>query len=85
MGAVGCDIPLPYAALMRKNLTLRGQFMYEREHMWGLIKLAESGALKLGKAGGQEVVGEFGLDEIYKAFETAQANSGTGQIVVLKS
>ena len=59
-----------------KNLTIHGQYMYERADVRGLIKLAESGVLKLGKGGGQEVFEQFKLEEVNKAFEAAAANPG---------
>jgi threonine dehydrogenase-like Zn-dependent dehydrogenase len=83
MGMISDDIAIPYATAVFMNLTIRAQYMYEREDVRGLIKLAESGVLKLGKDGGQEVVGQFGLEEIHKAFEAATANRGVGKMAVL--
>jgi threonine dehydrogenase-like Zn-dependent dehydrogenase len=55
--------------------------MYEREDVRGIIKLVEAGVLKLGKSAGQEVVGQFPLEEWQKAFEAAANNPETGKIV----
>jgi D-arabinose 1-dehydrogenase-like Zn-dependent alcohol dehydrogenase len=83
MGVVTNDIPVPYSYAMWNNLTIRGQYMYERADARALIKLAESGNLKLGEAGGMKVLGQFGLDEIDKAFELAAANTVIGNMVVV--
>ncbi|CZR67964.1 related to ADH3-alcohol dehydrogenase III [Phialocephala subalpina] len=77
------DIAIPYAVAVAQNLTIRGQYMYEREDVWGLIKLAESGLLKLGAAAGHELVGEFGLEDHEKAFDVAQQNPEAGKKVLL--
>lgn len=79
MGVIMKDIAIPYAMAVMQNLTIRGQYMYEREDVWGLIKLAESGLLKLGIAVGHEVVGEFGLEDHEKAFDVAQQNPEAGE------
>ena len=83
MGVIHGDIAIPYIVAMFKNLTIRGQFMYEREDVRGIIKLVEAGVLKLGKSAGQEVVGQFPLEEWQKAFEAAANNPETGKIVLL--
>lgn len=83
MGVPDCEIPIPYVVTVMKSLTIRGQYMYERSDMRALIKLAESGLLKLGKEGGQQVVGEFKFEEIEKALEVANENSQAGKIIVL--
>lgn len=82
MGVLSKDIAIPYAMAMLNNLTIRGQYMYEREDVRGLIKLAEAGLLKLGKSAGHEVVGNFPLEEWEKAMEVARQNLETGKIVV---
>jgi len=44
---------------MFKNLTIRGQFMYEREDARGIIELTEVRVLRLGKSGGQTLWDNF--------------------------
>ncbi|PQE30114.1 alcohol dehydrogenase protein [Rutstroemia sp. NJR-2017a WRK4] len=83
MGVPTNDIDIPYVMAVLNNLTIRGQYMYEREDVRGLIKLVESGVLKLGKSAGHELVGEFSLDEWEKAIETAASSGGPGQLTVL--
>ncbi len=57
--------------------------MYEREDVRLLIRMAESGALKLGKDGGNEIVGTFKLEEIEEAFEVAGKNAGAGKLCLV--
>jgi threonine dehydrogenase-like Zn-dependent dehydrogenase len=83
MGVPTNDIDIPYVMAVLNNLTIRGQYMYEREDVRGLIKLVESGLLKLGKSAGHEMVGEFSLDDWEKAIDTAASNSGPGKLVVV--
>lgn len=83
MGAIHKDISIPYVVAMHNNLTIRGQYMYEREDVRGIIKLVESGALKLGKAAGHEMV-EYRLEEWAKAMETVAKNQGAGKFVAFK-
>ncbi|KAH8599015.1 hypothetical protein B0O99DRAFT_650228 [Bisporella sp. PMI_857] len=83
MGVILKDISIPYITACLNNLTIRGQYMYEREDVRGIIKLVEAGILKLGKSGGHQVVGEFKLEEWQKAFEAAEQNTDAGKIVAL--
>ena len=82
MGGITNDIPISNLMLVAKNLTIRGQFMYEREDVRGLIKLAESGLLKLGKSAGGDVVARFPLQEWETALDVAEKNSGAGKLVL---
>ena len=82
MGVITDDIPISYLTLVAKNLTIRGQFMYEREDVRGIVKLAESGVLKLGKSGGGHVVGQFPLQEWEEALDVAEKNAGAGKMVM---
>ncbi|KKZ66791.1 hypothetical protein EMCG_07529 [[Emmonsia] crescens] len=84
MGFISDDnIAVPYAHAIANNLTIRGQYMYQGADVRGLLKLFESGILKLGKSGGVEVVGQFKLEEHEKAGKVAIANPESGKIVVL--
>lgn len=82
MGVVTTDIPIPYNLAVLKALTIRAQYMYERSDIRALIKMVESGLLKLGKEGGQEVVGEFKFEEVDEAIKVATQNAQAGKIVV---
>jgi NADPH:quinone reductase-like Zn-dependent oxidoreductase len=83
MSAIEQDVALPYPLLMLNSLTVRGQFMYERADARLIIKMAEGGMLKLGKEGGNEIVGRFKLEEADEAFAVAAANHEIGRYVVL--
>jgi threonine dehydrogenase-like Zn-dependent dehydrogenase len=81
MGIISKDIAMPYMLAVLNNLTIRGQYMYEREDVKGLIKLAETGVRKLGKSAGHSIVGKVSLDDWEKAVEAACANPEAGKIV----
>lgn len=77
-------IPIPYMAAVMKNLVIHPHFMYRREDQRGIIKLAESGLLKLGETGGHKIVASYGLDELDKALDKAVETSNPGAMVVIK-
>ncbi|KUJ13584.1 GroES-like protein [Mollisia scopiformis] len=83
MGVSMKDIPIPYVVAVMNNLTIRGQYMYEREDVFSLIKLVEAGVLKLGNSVGHEVVAEFGLEDYEKAFDVAEQHTEAGKMVLL--
>ncbi|MCJ1315726.1 hypothetical protein MMC15_001046 [Xylographa vitiligo] len=78
MGGIVGDVAIPHSAVMHRNLTLKGCWMYTREDTGAMVKLVERGVLKLGKAAEVKVVGQFGLGEWEKAFDTAAENAGVG-------
>jgi threonine dehydrogenase-like Zn-dependent dehydrogenase len=82
MGGIQEDYAIPLRQVMRKNLTLKGTWMYNREQV--LIKMVETGILKLGKQGGVKNVSVFGLAEWEKAFDYASDNSGASTMVLLR-
>lgn len=82
MGVLTKDINLPYAMAVHNNLTIQGKYMYERSDVKGIIKLVESGRLKLGKHAGHEVL-EFKLDDFDDAVEAAAKSPGMGHFVVM--
>ncbi|EPS38616.1 hypothetical protein H072_7631 [Dactylellina haptotyla CBS 200.50] len=81
MGGVLGDISLPYFPIMFKNLTVYGRFMYSRDQMIQVIKLAESGRLPLGKRCGIQGVADFGLDRFEEALDEAAKHKGWGGVV----
>lgn len=82
MGVIPNDIAVPYVHAVFNNLTIRGQYMYEREDVRSLIKLAETGVLPLGEKGGVEILGRFGLEDFVKAVELAAAHPEAGSAVI---
>ena len=81
MGVIGKDIAIPYIVAMFRNLTIRGQYMYDREDVQGMIKLVERGLLKVGASAGQKIVGQFALEESAKAIEVAKKHPGMGTLM----
>lgn len=81
MGGYGEDMPLPHRVIMRKNLTLKGKWMYEPSDRRDFFKMVEAGLLDLGIC---EVVGEYGLDDVLAAVDAAAEKSFLSKVVVLK-
>lgn len=84
MGIIKDDVPIPYSTVMWKSLTIRGQYMYQPGDFQSLIRLAESGLLKLGNDAGQRIIGRFALDDFSWAFEAAERYGNALQSVVLR-
>ena len=82
MGIINKDIAVPYVLAVLKNLTIRGQYMYEREDVQGLIKLVESGVLKIGKKLGHKVAHSFKLEEWEEAFRVASETKDPANLVI---
>jgi threonine dehydrogenase-like Zn-dependent dehydrogenase len=83
MGGITGMVGLPYALIMFKNLIIRGRFMYRREQFRRVIKLAEQGKLKLGKAVGREVIGPYSLNNVVEALEMAEKSPGWAKTVIV--
>lgn len=83
MGGLTGNIQLPHMLLMFNNIVVRGNFMYERAQALQLIKMAESGILKIGSHVGQSVDQTFGLEKIGSALEAAGKTAGWGTTVAL--
>ena len=83
MGLLFKDVALPYSLAVFKSLIVKGLYMYEREQVRGLIKLVETGAVKVGKPAGIEIVGTFKLEEIDQALKATAAKHGIGYLTVL--
>ncbi len=82
MGSGIGDVPLPIAALTAKNLTIKGKWMYERDDIWKIIQMVESGVLKLGKQVGYTTVKKYKLEQWEEAFSCAAQRAGPGEQVV---
>ncbi|PWY66494.1 GroES-like protein [Aspergillus sclerotioniger CBS 115572] len=83
MGGQTGDQAIPPQAVMHRNLTIRGQWMYGRQEVLHLIRMVESGALKLGRDAGSRTVGSFPLEQWQQAFDLAAERAGPGERVVL--
>jgi len=89
MGVLQDDVAVPYEHAMMYNLTIKGRCMYEREDVRLLIRMAESGVLKLGEDGVVDLVETdaegrpFGLENIEDALKVADAQPDGAKIVVV--
>ena len=83
MGGVGMlggeDLALPYPWIMRNLVTLKGQWMYPREAVAGMVGLVRAGLLDLG----QFAVTAFALDDANAAVTQAAAEAGPFRLTVL--
>jgi len=79
MGGIAGDVPFPYDDIMRRNLTLVGELMYDRDVPAKIMKLLESGLIPVEKVS----TNEFGLNGITEALEKAAQSSGSGELVVI--
>jgi len=84
-GRADSSLPINYATMVFKNLTIRGSYMYQREDVKGLIKLVESGRLPIGKTGGFPIVGEFPLEKYEEALDMAEKTPFMEGLVTLGS
>lgn len=83
-GRMDETLPIPYLTAMVKSLRIQGTFMFQREDQLGVIRLIESGLLKLGSDGGHAIVATYSLEELDEALEKAAEVSGPGQMVCLR-
>jgi alcohol dehydrogenase len=84
MGGVGMlggeDLALPYPWIMRNLVTVKGQWMFPREAVAGIVGLVRAGLLDLSHF----AVTEFALDAANEAVAHAAANAGPFRLTVLK-
>ncbi|KAI8267909.1 alcohol dehydrogenase [Colletotrichum sp. SAR11_239] len=76
------SLPFPWFTVLANNLTIKGQFMYERKDVKELISLTESGLLKMGKEAGHEVE-DFPLGRWEAALDFAAKNTGHGKMTCI--
>ena len=78
------NVAVNYLSLMTRNITVKGQFMYNRAQLLSLIRMIETGIVKLGKDAGHEIVGRgFALQDWKEATLAAETATKWGQQVVL--
>lgn len=83
MGGLMGDVAIPHAAVMFRDLTIKGKWMYEREDIYRLIRMVESGVLKLGKGAGIQTINRFPLNEWQQAFDAAAERGGPWEKVAI--
>jgi threonine dehydrogenase-like Zn-dependent dehydrogenase len=79
MGGLKDDLGIPVRAVMSRDLTIKGKWMYERSDVRELIQMIELGILKLG---GHKLE-KFGLEEWEKGFDAATEMKGSDGMAVI--
>ncbi|KAH0426322.1 hypothetical protein CcaCcLH18_10387 [Colletotrichum camelliae] len=82
MGGVAGDVGISHPGIMFRNITIKGQYMYTREQVGEVVRLVESGVVKLGEAAGHEKPVAFGLADWNMALREASDRGSWGQAVV---
>jgi threonine dehydrogenase-like Zn-dependent dehydrogenase len=77
------ELTIPYFLIMAKKITLKGTQMYTSDQARDLIKLIESGVLKLGEKAGLKTKGVFSLEDGEEALRLASKEGGAGRAVFL--
>ncbi|MDR7144744.1 alcohol dehydrogenase catalytic domain-containing protein [Rhizobium sp. BE258] len=84
MGGVGMlggdDLALPYPWIMRNNISIHGQWMYDSAAVTGMVRLVHSGLLDLE----QFAVTEFSPQDVNEAVAHAASNAGPFKLTALK-
>jgi D-arabinose 1-dehydrogenase-like Zn-dependent alcohol dehydrogenase len=84
MGFPHREFSLNYGQMILKNITLRAQYMYERNEVADMIKLAERGLLKLGERAGIRTQGQYTLKDWEPAMKKAAEYQAWGRNVVMR-
>nr|POE54228.1 hypothetical protein CFP56_63531 [Quercus suber] len=79
MGGYKEDVANPHVWIMHRNMRLYGKWMYERTDVADMIKMVETGALRLGQKGGLCLAGEYSLEEWKDAWDHAAEDKGFGR------
>jgi alcohol dehydrogenase len=80
MGGVRSDLLLNYSALVHKELTLRGAWMYPSDAIPRVARMVRAGLIDLT----QFELTEFGLDDANAAVAHAATNAGPRQLTVIR-
>ena len=86
IGGVFGNVEIPYFRLISHNIQIGGRYMFRREHLLQVIKMAETGLLTFGEKEGTGVVVKKGykLADIEKVFDDAFAAHGYDTMVVVE-
>lgn len=84
MGGIQHEISLPIWDISHGQKTLQGWWMYTPEQFKDLIRLVESGQLRIGESRGFKCTGAFPLERWNEAFETAATQAKIGNFAVLQ-
>ena len=83
MGGLFGGLTIPARSIVSNNIQLKGKWMYERQDIAGFMRLVNSGLLKLGASGGNEITGKFGLEQWSEAFNNAAEKARVGQMTLM--
>ncbi|KAI0382361.1 alcohol dehydrogenase GroES domain-containing protein [Hypomontagnella monticulosa] len=75
------DLEIPYSTIVFRGLSIRGTLMYTRDQALELIKMIETGALRLGPEAGLKTKGVFKLGKGLDALKFANREAGAGRAV----
>ncbi|KAF2714391.1 NAD(P)-binding protein [Pleomassaria siparia CBS 279.74] len=84
MDGIYDDVPIPYHLVVHKDMKLQGKWMYGKEQIKIVIKMIETGVLKIGNLGGVETVGDFTFENWEEALDAADEHAGWGSSVVMR-
>ncbi|KAI8631193.1 alcohol dehydrogenase GroES domain-containing protein [Xylariaceae sp. FL1651] len=82
MGGIS-EFTIPYLFIQSQNITLRGTHMYTSEQARDLIRLIETGTLKLGEKAGLKTKGVFKMEDGVEAMKVASNVGGAGRSVFM--
>ncbi|KAG2183531.1 hypothetical protein INT43_006537 [Umbelopsis isabellina] len=74
------NIELPYFSIMKRNITIKGCFMYPRTAIKSLFGMIQAGLIDLDLF---TVTGQYSLDEINEALTFAEAQGGAFKTTVV--
>ncbi|KAG9254576.1 uncharacterized protein F5Z01DRAFT_80187 [Emericellopsis atlantica] len=77
------NVSIPYTSIMARNVTIKGQFMFTREMTAALVKMIESGIVKLGKEAGHNVRA-YKMEDWQQAIAEAETATQWGEQIVLE-
>ncbi|KAF2122591.1 hypothetical protein BDV96DRAFT_561033 [Lophiotrema nucula] len=83
LGAPTADVSVNYFTTVLNNITVKGKFMYEREHIERYFKLLEQGHLKTGTEVGMNDRGNVGLEDWAEGFNETQKWKSWGDDMVI--
>ncbi|KAJ4376325.1 hypothetical protein N0V83_001608 [Neocucurbitaria cava] len=84
MGGITENYSMPIRTIMRKDIMLKGKWMYERVDILSFIRLVESGVLNIGAKGGLSIVGEYKLSDWEEALDKASQEARWDASVIFK-
>lgn len=82
MGGITDSIAVPYWPVIFNSIRLQGRYMYSRDQVKQVIRLAEAGNLPLGKDV-MSVDGPYGLDQIEEALKAVAEGPNWGTHTIL--